>query len=457
MAMRIIKLVEKFQHYIKKEMLFQKNDSLLIAVSGGVDSVVLCELCSQSHYKFSIAHCNFRLRKEESDEDEDFVRNLSVQYGVTFYNKKFNISNHIGENKTRVQVTARNLRYDWFSELLSKKEDKKKYLLTAHHANDNIETLMMNFFRGTGITGLQGILPKQNYKGQYDIIRPLLFARKPEIIEFAKENNLQYRNDSSNTSNKYTRNYFRNELLPALQHVYPEVEDNLLNNIHRFKDIYLLYNQALLNTKKKLIEKYGNEIHIPVLKLLKTAALPSVIYEIIKEFGFSAHQSEEVIKLLNAESGKYIQSATHRILRNRAWLIISPLNKTDILHYIIEEHEKELIFKGGLIKIEKTFPPVNINPDRNIALLDASFIKFPLLVRKWKQGDYFYPLGMQKKKKLSRFFTDQKLSLLEKENIMVVESDKKILWIAGQRIDDRYKIKATATNVLKLTLFPSVP
>ena len=450
-------LAEKFQHFIKKENLFQQKDRLLLAVSGGVDSVVLCELCRRCEFDFIIAHCNFNLRGIESDEDENFVKGLGIKYGVEVFVEKFDTLNYAGKNKISIQVAARNLRYSWFSELLAKQHHNiVNHLLTAHQANDNIETLMMNFFRGTGMTGLLGILPKQKYEAYY-MIRPLLFVKKEEIIDFANKNNLQYREDSSNAENKYTRNFFRNEVIPALQQVYPQVEENLLQNISRFKDINIFYNQALLDTKEKLIFKRGNEYHIPVLKLAKTNGLHTMIYDITKEFGFSALQSEEVLKLLKAESGKYICSATHRILRNRAWLIISPLHNTEVQQYLVEENEGELIFKGGKIKVEKITDPVDINPDPDIALLNAAEIQFPLIVRKWKQGDYFYPLGMQKKKKLSRFFSDQKLSLLQKENTWVIESNKKIIWIIGQRIDNRFKLKPTVTNVLRLSLFHAAP
>ena len=436
-----------FQQYIITENLFQPKDRLLIAVSGGVDSVVLCELCKQSGFDFAIAHCNFQLRGKESDEDEDFVKQFAKKYGAAFFVKKFDTEKYAAENKLSIQVAARNLRYDWFTELLNHETLKPlNYLLTAHHADDNIETILMNFFKGSGINGIKGILPKHD-----KIARPLLFAKKEDLLAFATEHKLAYREDASNSSDKYTRNYFRNQLIPGLEKVFPQVKENIIDNTERFRDINILYKQAVDIVIKKLITVKGNEIHIPVLKLLKTTALPTILYEIIKDAGFSAQQTGEVIKLLNAGSGKYLQSATHRILHNRNWLIISPLNNTVVDHYIIEENEKEIIFTAGKITIEKTTDQ-KIFTDNNIAMLDASKLAFPLLLRKWKQGDYFYPLGMQKKKKLSRFFIDQKLSLNEKENTWVIESAKKIIWIVGIRIDDRVKIIPHTKEVLKLTI-----
>jgi tRNA(Ile)-lysidine synthase len=322
------------------------------------------------------------------------------------------------------------------------------WILTAHHANDNIETLLMNFFKGTGINGLQGILPKQQ-----NIIRPLLFAKKEELIAFAKENNLSFVEDSSNSSDKYTRNYFRNQLIPAVQKVFPQAEDNLLDNIERFRDIENLYQQSINLHKKKLLEVKGSEVHIPVLKLLKSQPLAAIVYEIIKDYDFTSPQTEEVIKLLQSESGKYIQSSTHRILKSRNWIIISPIDTTAAENIIIEAansiiHFEDKKFKFAMISADNC----QLTSDNSIALLDADEIKFPLLLRKWRQGDYFYPLGMKKKKKLSRFFIDQKLSLTEKDRIWILESNKKIIWVVGKRIDDRNKITPKTKNVLKITL-----
>ncbi len=471
-------LLSSFQQYIKKENLFQPKQCLLLAVSGGVDSVVLCELCQQAGYDFAIAHCNFQLRKEESDGDEKFVEALAKKYAVEYFVKKFDTEKYAAQNKISIQVAARELRYDWFNFLVeankadgSKEmtDDRKEkitdvsknlfskktgyqlstinYILTAHHADDNIETILMNFFKGTGINGLKGILPKQK-----NVLRPLLFAGKEDILLFAKENGLAYREDSSNSSDKYTRNYFRNQLIPGLQKVFPHVKENLLDNAERFREINKLYNLSIENTKKKLIIFEGKEMHLPVLKLLKTAALHSVLFEIIKEVGFTAAQTNEVLKLLNSESGKFIQSPTHRILRNRKWLIISPLNDLEANHFLIKEKDTVIIFSGGKLSIEKEVNPGKIQADKNAAQLDALQIQFPLILRKWKPGDYFYPLGMQKKKKLSRFFIDQKLSLNEKQQAWVIESDKKIIWVVGHRIDDRFKIKDGSANILKFSL-----
>ncbi len=441
-----MQLLQKFIDFIKKENLFQPKDKLLLAVSGGIDSVVLCELCKQAGYDFAIAHCNFKLRGDESDRDEHFVRELAKKYNAEIFVKNFDTENYAEENNLSIQLAARQLRYAWFESIIT--EQQINWILTAHHANDNIETLLINFFKGTGIKGLRGILPKQN-----KIIRPLLFAKKEELVEFAKENNISYMEDSSNASDKYTRNYFRNQLIPSIQKVFPNAEDNLLKNIERVKEIESLYDQSINLYKKKLLEQRGEEIHIPVSKLLKSRPLATIVYEIVRDFGFTSSQTEEVVKLLGSDSGKYIQSPTYKIIKNRNWLIITPVSSIIAENFLIEEKNESIEFVNGKLKFEKIKPGNSqITTDSSVVMLDADEIIFPLLLRKWKQGDYFYPLGMKKKKKLSRFFIDQKLSITDKEKSWVLEMDKKIIWVVGKRIDDRFKILPKTKNILKISL-----
>ncbi len=419
-------LLQNFKKYLKDNTLFQQKDTLLIAVSGGVDSVVLCELCFKSGYKFGIAHCNFNLRGAESERDETFVRNLASNYAVELFVKSFDTSTIAANNKMGIEETARNLRYDWFKEILVESKLKQnepfKYLLTAHHANDNVETVLMNFFRGTGVKGLRGIVAKQE-----NIIRPLLFAKRADIENYATLHNIAYVTDSSNTTSDYTRNYFRNELIPSIQKIFPEVSNNIVRNIERFREIEQVYEESIAATIKKVTEKKGAEIHIPVLKLAKLKPLNSIIYEIIKDYNFSATQVQEVVKLLDSESGKYILSPTHRILHNRKWLIISPLHiKEVVAHFVIEEETTSILFPLGELRLNTIERPISLVSTANIALIDASAIQYPLLLRKWRQGDYFYPLGMQKKKKLSRFLLIKNYHSLKKKMFGYWKAIKKL-------------------------------
>ncbi|MEO7393748.1 MAG: tRNA lysidine(34) synthetase TilS, partial [Chitinophagaceae bacterium] len=262
-------LLLQFKNSIKKQNLFSIKDKLLLAVSGGVDSLVLCELCKQAGYDFNIAHCNFQLRGEESARDEQFVSELGKKYIVEVFVKKFDTNKYAADNKLSIQEAARNLRYDWFGELIRNQEAmrpeavERVLLITAHHADDNNETLLMNFFRGTGLHGLTGIPVSTGY-----IRRPLLVFFKEELLAFAKENKMEFVEDSSNQSSKYTRNFFRNELIPAIHKVYPQVNENLHDNIHRFKEIEKLYQFSVDTLKKKICKQKGNELHIPVKQLM---------------------------------------------------------------------------------------------------------------------------------------------------------------------------------------------
>ncbi len=447
-------LLQSFKKTIEKEKLFRSGDLLLLAVSGGVDSVVLCELCHLSGFRFDIAHCNFQLRGEESDRDEHFVKGLSERYGAEIFVKRFDTAAVALQNKTSVQLTARMLRYKWFDDLAIALKAKKKnievQILTAHHADDNIETVLMNFFRGTGIAGMRGMQFKSG-----NIVRPLLFAGKQDLIAFAKQRQLNFVEDSSNNLDKYSRNYVRHRLFPIIQEIYPSVRENIITNIEHFREIELLYAQSIAGYKKKLIEERGNEVFISVPNLSKIVPLKTLFFEIIKTYGFTAKQVKDAIGLLYAETGKFISSSTHRILRNRNWLVISPLQPLNTQTVLIPEGDTEVSFERGKLCItirnvsgKKPEFPVSAA----VAYLDLSLIKFPLILRKWKTGDYFYPLGMKKKKKLSRFFIDQKMSLSDKENSWVIEMDKKIIWVVNKRIDERFKVLPDTKTMLTIEL-----
>jgi tRNA(Ile)-lysidine synthase len=443
-------LLQRFRDVIQQHDLFHPKDKLLLAVSGGVDSVVLCELCKQAGYDFSMAHCNFRLREKESERDKEFVMALAKNYEVEFFLKEFDTEKYAEENKLSIQEAARKLRYDWFNDLLSTKDHGLSTLLTAHHADDNIETLLMNFCRGTGLNGLTGIPMKTSSK----VCRPLLSFWKEELIEFAKQHKLEFVEDSSNLSSKYARNLFRNELIPLITKVYPQAKQNLFDNINRFKGIKDLYHFSVGALKKKLLKAKGNEIHIPI-KQLMAYGNRAVIFEIISDFGFFEQHIDEVIRLAESENGKYIQSpvTAARIIKFRNWLIISNDQPSASDTIVIEENAKNV--QCSMFHVQfAIFETSNARLPTSglIASLDSDLVRFPLILRKWKQGDYFYPLGMKKKKKVARFFIDQKLSKTEKEKAWVLEMNKKIIWVVGMRIDDRFKITGKTKRILQVSL-----
>jgi tRNA(Ile)-lysidine synthase len=378
------------------------------------------------------------------------VRQLASNYGFPVLVKRFDTAQYAEKNKCGIQEAARVLRYNWFNELVEDRETPCDYVLTAHHGDDNIETLLMNFLRGTGISGLHGILPKQG-----KLLRPMLFARKQDILGYARRKGLEYVEDSSNLSDKYTRNFVRHSLIPVLKEVYSNVEENLLQNIQRFQEIEWVYQERISQYRRQLLKELNGEIMIPVLLLQRIKPLHTVLFELIGRFGFKTAQIPEVAALLDSGSGKYVASSTHRIIRNRNWLVITSISNEVSRTITIEKTDSRIDFPDGSLNF--TFDdniPVSFSGNENEAWLDADRICFPLILRKWKPGDYFYPLGMKKKKKLSRFLIDKKLSVTAKEKVWVLEMNKKIIWIVNHRIDDRFRITPASRKVLNITYTP---
>jgi tRNA(Ile)-lysidine synthase len=440
-------LLQAFNDFIAKERLFSPGDRLLLAVSGGLDSVVLCELSHRAGFRFVVAHCNFQLRGAESDRDETFVRQLALRYDREVLVERFDTRDYAATRQLSIQVAARELRYGWFGQIVEG-WGEKAVIVTAHQLDDNIETMVMNFFRGTGLAGLRGMLPRQDR-----IVRPLLFGRREELRRFAEEEKLTWVEDSSNESDKYTRNFFRHQILPLVERAYPSALDNLADNLGRFRETEVLYKETIDRQIKNLLEQKGGEIHIPVLKLQKASPLPTLIYELFSPYGFSPQQVGAIRDLLDSPSGKYICSATHRVLKDRRWLILTQLHDTGSTTVLIEKGRSIVDFAWGTLQLE-CLPEFKGQPsvESSVAWLDAGQIEFPLLLRPWRRGDYFYPLGMRKKKKLARFFIDHKISLADKEKVWVLEMDKKIIWVVGRRIDDRFRLTETTKQVLRITV-----
>ncbi len=434
-----------FRKFVKTTALFNTQDKILLAVSGGIDSVTMAYLFHKARYKFAIAHCNFQLRGKESDEDEIFVRNIADTYNVPFYSKQFPTEEYAKRNALSIQMAARELRYKWFDELLRTK--KYDYVATGHNSDDQTETFFINLSRGTGIAGIHGISCKEN-----KVIRPLLFAYRKDIEAFVRKHNLLYREDSSNISDKYIRNEIRHNIIPLFCKINPNFKTGISNSIKYIRDAELLIKKIVDDKKGKVIKTEEDKIIISLDKLLQLHPLSLFIYEFLSEYNFNSAKIKEIEKSINRISGKKFTSPTHILIKNRKELIVYPKSKTVFKEYRINE-------KQGFIKIPVRMKIKKIKnkdfvipADKHIANLDYENLTFPLILRKWKSGDYFYPLGMKDRKKLSDFFIDSKFSVKDKEDVWLLCSKNKIAWITGHRIDNRFKITKNTRNIYQVSI-----
>lgn len=410
--------------------------------------MVLAHLCLQHGLTFSVAHCNFGLRGAEADADEQLVRDWCTANNIVFHHILFDTKKRAAELKTGTQETARVLRYEWFDMLMA--EHGYARTVTAHHANDNAETMLLNLFRGTGIRGLHGIRPDNGR-----LLRPLLFATRAEIATYAAEAGVAYREDASNASDDYTRNSIRHNIIPAAEKLFPNAVLNMNETIGRIAEAEVLYHAAVDRTCKGLAEQRGKDIYIPILKLRKQQAMNTLLYELSAPYGFLPAQLPVINSLMAAETGRYVQSATHRIIRNRDFLVITAnvTAETDIIP--IDTLPATIETATHRYTITEGDRPVTVPTDATTAVLDAAKVQLPLLLRRKRTGDYMYPLGMgMKKKKISRMLVDSKIPLHEKENIWVLESSKRIAWLAGIRLDERFKLTPTTTDVITIKMEP---
>ena len=433
---------DRLREYAAQQRLFGKNDTLIVAISGGMDSVVLAHSLLSIHQPIVLAHCNFLLRGEESDRDEAFVRRFASDRQVPLYVEKTNAGEYAIINKVSIQVAARDIRYRFFDKIRKQiiKEGKTVWIATAHHADDSVETMLMNLFRGTGIGGMKGIPAKNG-----SIVRPLLFAQRKEIVDYTTEHGLAWVEDSSNQKEDYTRNYIRRTIVPAIEKQFPAAVSSMMDAMAIFKEVSVLYREAVGKRLRKLVVSEGGLRKVPIRKLVKSEYSVTLLYEWLKPYGFTEGNVNEVVKLFNASNGSYVATTDYRVIRNREWLILAPvaspaasLQIVNSLPYVgqLSAGKKVTIQEPHTFSHQKGIPLLPSNE----ALLDASAIEWPMIIRPWKQGDYFYPLGMAKKKKVARFLIDHKISPVDKENVWVIESNKRIVWVAGWRIDDRFKI-----------------
>ncbi|MDY8138201.1 tRNA lysidine(34) synthetase TilS [Aquimarina sp. 2201CG5-10] len=436
-------MLNKFQDHINQNLQFVAGGKLLIACSGGLDSAVLVALFDSLALEFSIAHCNFNLRGEESDWDEKFVSNVANKVNAPFFIKHFDTNKYAKDHKLSTQMAARELRYDWFKELVV--EYQFDYILTAHHADDNLETFLINLSRGTGIDGLTGI-PEVNDM----FIRPLLPFSREEILSFAKQNSVDWREDSSNASTKYLRNKLRHEVIPALKDTAPQFLQNFENTLEYLKQSKTFIKSQVFQLQEELFEFSESDIiRISIHRLRQYGYPKAYLYFLLKDYGFTAWN--DITQILTAQSGKQIFSESHRLVKDRDYILLSPIAEeiTD-RYYKIPEEESMLMIPSGTLKFRMVDEITDI--DLKTIYVDKEKLKYPLIVRKWEEGDYFYPLGMKGKKKLSKYFKDEKLSLFAKERVWLLCSGKEILWIINYRADNRFKIVPQTKQILKITI-----
>lgn len=435
-------MLNKFKKHIDQNFAFLKNSKLLLATSGGIDSMVLVHLFSELKYSIALAHCNFQLRGLESFGDQNFVQEYANTNEIPFFLTQFDTEAFANDYKLSTQIAARELRYNWFYELLE--TENYDYILTAHHADDNIETFLINLSRGTGLEGLVGI-PVQNDK----VIRPLLPFTREEILGYAKENHIQWREDSSNASDKYLRNKIRHHLVPLLKELNPQFMESFQKTQSYLNESQELVEDAAVMVYQQVAREEGEIIIFDLNQLLRLPNYKSYLYQWLKEFGFTAW--EDVYGLVESQSGKQVFSADYRLLKDREVLILSP---------IFQEEDNEVYFIGK--NTQAVNIPLNLtfceaaeisDASNSIIFVDEDKLIYPLVLKRWEEGDSFRPFGMNgKSKKLSKLFKDEKLSLLEKENCWVLWSADQIVWVVGIRQDERFRIDNSTKNILKIAL-----
>ena len=414
--------------------LFKEDAKILVAVSGGVDSMVMLRLLHDAGVNMVVAHCNFKLRGKESDDDETFVKIEAQKLGIECRVKNFDTAEFAKKNGISIQMAARKMRYEWFNEL--SENEGYEAIAIAHNKDDSIETLFINIARGTGIQGLTSIKPANG-----KIIRPLLFAWRADIEDYAEKQKINFREDSSNATDKYARNYIRHNVIPGLEQFFPGVRQTIERNIENFSSVEKFYTQAIEQYKKEVVVTADELIYIDLPKLSQSPHPPTLLYEILKRYGFSNSTVADILE--KNCSGRQFFSATHRVVHDRQSLILQKVVDCQL-------HSETSSFDVVDYEIFDNYSGFVPDTDPNIACLDFDKLQFPLLMRTWEHGDKFRPLGMKGMKKLSDFFVDLKLSIPQKENCKILVSGGKIAWIVGLRIDDRFKITNKTTKIFRL-------
>lgn len=439
-------MLRRFVEEVEAKSLFRPDDVILLAVSGGMDSVAMCELFHRAGYNFAIAHCNFRLRAEASDGDELFVNKLALHYNVPIHSVAFDTLEYAAENKLSIEEAARNLRYDFFDKILLKHD--YKYVATAHHRDDAIETFFLNLMRGTGIVGLHGILQK-NCK----IIRPMLCFGRDEIDNFIRNNDIEYRTDATNATLDYKRNKVRHLLVPLFRQLAPAFDKTMKTNMQHIADVELIYKQRVEMMREQIVQPYKNGYRISIQQLFGLLPLRTYLYEFLSPFGFTETVVANVIKSLNTSSGKQFFAKNYYLIRDREYLFIYPCEQKYEFQMVMIDENDSIVERPIVLHLQSFENTSSFKPmfGRYNVYFDKDKLTFPLRLRRWRNGDKFQPFGMKGKRKISDFFTDQKLSLQEKKNVwLLCNADDEILWVLGLRTDDRFKLTSQTCNILNI-------
>lgn len=440
-------MIEKFKSFVGENKLFTTSDRILLAVSGGMDSMALVVLLYRSGFDFAIAHCNFKLRGKEADADEGFVKQTADRYHVPFYSRSFDTGRYARQNNISVQMAARDLRYAYFDEVA--REYAYDHIAIAHHLDDQTETFFINLLRGCGIAGLHGIRLRQG-----KIVRPLMFTTRKEIKSFVKRNNIPFRVDHTNNETKYMRNKIRHLVIPALMEINPDFQKEMAGNISRLADVEEIFKREIDRIREEIIVEKNGLVELDIAKLMSAQPVRTILFELIRGYGFKESDLDSIINALGASPGKIFFSPGHQLLIDRKKILITPKKKNNIneAYYYIDESDR--VFSGPF-RLELSILPAdgyNIPTEKDTASLDHAKLVFPLRLRRWEQGDQFMPLGMKHRKKLSDLFIDEKYSRIEKGNTWVLCSGRDIVWVIGERIDERYKISTETKKVYRISI-----
>lgn len=438
---------EKFKVHLFQKLQIPSHARILVAVSGGMDSVALLHLLKNLDFTIAVSHVNFQLRGDESNSDEVFVEELAAHYGIPFYSKCFDTKSFANKEGISTQMAARKLRYEWFEQLAT--QHQWNFIATAHHLDDQIETFFINLLRGTGISGLKGIPAKSGL-----IIRPLLPFYRREIEEYVKNRRLDYREDSSNFKTDYLRNRIRHRLLPLLDELQPAFRKVMAGNLDHLMVAECFLREAISDHTKGMLTVGDSGLQISLPQIIKSNHPELLLHEILQDYGFFTTQTKQIFQALDSQPGKIFFSDSYRLIKDREFLLIQPLSELDGDEngMVIEECVTEILYPLHLqfqtLARDLDFQP---SPDPDKAFLDLATLQFPLKVRKWKQGDRVKPLGMKGQMKLSDFFVSNKFSIADKERTwLLTDNTDNIIWIIGHRIADQNRIRTDTKSVYSI-------